>query len=182
MHQYIAEKKGGHLDSYLSMQSRINDKRSNYFMPKLNYNDLIQRYIGLKTLDKKIEFKKYCWNWIFQKWILKTDGIWTRRAQCACLFIQESPKILTSTDLQHGFGRPPHFFSCQPTFPYLKTCTGTQISKQNHCKQLTLILISFLKCSSRFLAHCLRQRFKTLLNGFNLIFKEFCLFVILYQP
>lgn len=104
MHQYIAEKKGGHLDSYLSMQSRINDKRSNYFMPKLNYNDLIQRYIGLKTLDKKIEFKKYCWNWIFQKWILKTDGIWTRRAQCACLFIQESPKILTSTDLQHGFG------------------------------------------------------------------------------
>lgn len=104
MHQYIAEKKGGHLDSYLSMQSRINDKRSNYFMPKLSYNDLIQRYIGLKTLDKKIEFKKYCWNWIFQKWILKTDGIWTRRAQCACLFIQESPKILTSTDLQHGFG------------------------------------------------------------------------------
>lgn len=59
MHQYIAEKKGGHLDSYLSMQSRINDKRSNYFVPKLSYNDLIQRYIGLKTLDKKIEFKKY---------------------------------------------------------------------------------------------------------------------------
>lgn len=94
----------------------------------------------------------------------------------------QPPEIRFPNSSPYSFGRPPHFFSCQPTFPYLKTCTGTQISKQNHCKQLTLILISFLKCSSRFLAHCLRQRFKTLLNGFHLIFEEFCLFVILYQP
>lgn len=50
----------------------------------------------------------------------------------------------------NGFGGPPHFFTRQPIFHYLKTCTGTQIIEQNHCNQLTPTLISLLKCSSLF--------------------------------
>lgn len=47
------------------------------------------------------------------------------------------------------FGRPPHFFTHQPIFLYLKTC-AQKFSEQNHCHQLILTLISLLKRSFLF--------------------------------
>lgn len=63
-----------------------------------------------------------------------------KRFVCSFRFSNFSPS---------GFGRPPHFFTHQPIFLYLKTW-AQEFSEQNHCNQLILTLISLLKCSSLF--------------------------------